>query len=153
VGDSRRWYSHEIRLIRNDKKIHSYRDGQGFRNGKNQRLKVKQANASIYHYGWVRHPNKQLEKLSNFYGLWNGENYITPPINEKDHFDFLKNVDSVIPFKGQHPAVMQKRITEKNWQLNLDEAKKRFSIKHKFVYKIEKLIGIHLFRFRNYTKI
>ena len=84
VGDSRRWYSHEIRLIRNDKNIHSYRDGQGFRTGKkNTRLKVKQVNASIYHYGWVRHPNKQLEKLSNFYGLWNGENYIAPPINEK----------------------------------------------------------------------
>ena len=61
VGDSRRWYSHEIRLIRNDKKIHSYRDGQGFRNGRDIKLKVKQANASIYHYGWVRHPNKQLE--------------------------------------------------------------------------------------------
>ena len=153
VGDSRRWYSNEIRLIRNDKKIHSYRDGQGFRNGNNDKLKGKQINASIYHYGWVRHPNKQLEKLSNFYGLWNGENYIAPPINEKDQFDFLKNVDSVIAFKGQHPAIMQKRIAEKNWDLNFDITRKKFSFKNKLVYRIEKLTGIHLFRFRNYTKI
>jgi glycosyltransferase involved in cell wall biosynthesis len=34
IGDSRRWYSHEIRIIRNDRNIHSYRDGQGFRNGR-----------------------------------------------------------------------------------------------------------------------
>ena len=31
LGDSRRWYSHEIRVIRNDKQIRSYRDAQGFR--------------------------------------------------------------------------------------------------------------------------
>lgn len=153
IGDSRRWYSHEIRLIRNDKKIHSYRDGQGFRNGNDVKLKGKLVNASIYHYGWVRHPNKQLEKLGNFYGLWNGEKYIPPPINEKDQFDFLKNADSVIAFKGQHPAIMQKRITEKNWQLNFDVTKKKFSFKNKLVYRFEKLTGIHLFRFRNYTKI
>jgi len=153
VGDSRRWYSHEIRLIRNDRKIHSYRDGQGFRTGNNIKLKVKQVNASIYHYGWVRHPNKQLEKLSNFYGLWNGETYIAPPIHEKDQFDFLKNADSVIAFKSQHPLIMQKRITEKNWQLNFDVTRKKFSFKNKLVYRIEKLTGIRLFRFRNYTKI
>src|SRR6202000_540684 len=28
LGDSRRWYSHEIRAIRNDKSIRSYRDAQ-----------------------------------------------------------------------------------------------------------------------------
>ncbi len=153
IGDSRRWYSHEIRLIRNDKKIYSYRDGQGFRIGKDIKLKVKQANASIFHYGWVRHPNKQFEKLSSFYGLWNGEKYIVPPKNEKNKFDFLNNADSVIVFKGQHPANMQKRIAEKNWQLNFDVAKKKFSFKDKLVYRLEKLTGIRLFRFRNYTKI
>jgi hypothetical protein len=153
IGDSRRWYSHEIRLIRNDKKIYSYRDGQGFRIGKDIKLKVKQANASIFHYGWVRHPNKQFEKLSNFYGLWNGEKYVVPRVDEKNKFDFLNNADSVIVFKGQHPAIMQKRIAEKNWQLSFDVAKKKFSFKDKLVYRLEKLTGIRLFRFRNYTKI
>ncbi len=153
IGDSRRWYSHEIRIIRNDKKIHSYRDGQGFRTVKDMKLKVKQANASIYHYGWVRHPNKQLEKLSSFYGLWNGEEYIAPPINEQEQFDFLENADSIIAFKGQHPAIMQKRIEGKNWQLNFDVTKKKFSFQNKLVYRLEKLTGIRIFRFRNYTKI
>lgn len=153
IGDSRRWYGHEIRIIRNDKKIHSYRDGQGFRNGNDRKLKVKQVNATIYHYGWVRHPKKQLEKLCNFYGLWNGEKYTLPSIHEQDQFDFIENADSVIPFKGLHPAIMQKRIAEKNWQLDFDVKKKKFSFKHKLVYNFEKLTGMRLFRFRNYTKI
>ena len=31
VGDSRKWYDHEVRIIRNDKKIAAYKDAQGFR--------------------------------------------------------------------------------------------------------------------------
>jgi hypothetical protein len=31
VGEAYRWYRREIRIIRNDKKIYSYRDAQGFR--------------------------------------------------------------------------------------------------------------------------
>jgi hypothetical protein len=31
TGDSRKWYRNEIRVIRNDKSIRSYRDAQGFR--------------------------------------------------------------------------------------------------------------------------
>ena len=35
VADSRKWYHKEVRIIRNDKKIRSFRDAQGFRiNGK-----------------------------------------------------------------------------------------------------------------------
>src|SRR6478735_2743781 len=31
IGDTRRWYRKEIRIIRNDKRIRSYKDAQGFR--------------------------------------------------------------------------------------------------------------------------
>ena len=62
VGDSRTWYRQEIRIIKNNKNIRSYRDAQGFRKiGK--KLKVKDINAEIYHYGWVRHPKFQMAKL------------------------------------------------------------------------------------------
>ncbi len=53
VGDSRRWYSHEVRIIRNNKGITAYRDAQGFRIG-NTKLLVKPVAACIYHYGWVK---------------------------------------------------------------------------------------------------
>ena len=124
IGDSRRWYDYEIRLIKNNKRIYSYRDGQGFRKGKDIKLNVKYADAHIYHYGWVRHPHKQLEKLNNFSSLWNGEHFSPPEIDEKENFDFLKDVDSVVPFDGTHPATMQNRLMQKNWQISFDITQK-----------------------------
>ncbi|MFX7756161.1 hypothetical protein ABTJ91_20930, partial [Acinetobacter baumannii] len=44
VGDSRKWYSHEVRIIRNDKSIRSFKDAQGFRKG-GQKIKVKAIDA------------------------------------------------------------------------------------------------------------
>ena len=153
IGDSRRWYGHEIRLIRNNGNICSYRDAQGFRNKQNKKLGVKRIDADIYHYGWVRHPHKQLEKLSNFYSLWNGEEYSAPPIADEEQFDFLKDADSLALFKGTHPAVMQKRVAEKNWQADFDVRRKRFSSKDRLLYRIEKLTGKRLFDYRNYRII
>ena len=37
VGASSNWYKHEIRVIKNDKSIYSYRDAQGFRKGNNEK--------------------------------------------------------------------------------------------------------------------
>ena len=153
IGDSRRWYKHEIRLIRNNGNISSYRDAQGFRTKQNKKLAVKQIEAEIYHYGWVRHPNKQFEKIADFSALWNGIEYKTPAIEKENEFDFLKNADSVELFNGTHPAVMQKRIAEKNWTANIDTTKKRFSFKDSKLYRIEKLTGKRLFDYKNYKLI
>ncbi|MBK7562618.1 MAG: glycosyltransferase family 2 protein [Chitinophagaceae bacterium] len=153
VGDSRRWYGHEIRLIRNNGTISSYRDAQGFRTRQNKKLRVKKIDAKIYHYGWVRHPHKQLEKLSNFYSLWNGEKYAVPQLKDNDQFDFLKDADSLAIFKGTHPGVMQKRVGEKNWQADFDVRLKNFSAKDRLLYRIEKLTGKRLFDYRNYRII
>ncbi|MCD6354901.1 MAG: hypothetical protein J7L95_05065, partial [Prolixibacteraceae bacterium] len=48
VGDSRKWYRNEIRIIRNDKSIRSYRDAQGFRKV-GQKLNVIPVDAEVYH--------------------------------------------------------------------------------------------------------
>lgn len=153
VGDSRRWYAHEIRMIRNTRHVASYRDAQGFRTKQNKKLRVKKIDAAIYHYGWVRHPHKQFEKLNSFYTLWNGESYVAPDVKAEDHFDFFKDVDSLALFTQSHPVVMQKRIAEKNWQVNLDTNKKNFSFKDRLSYQFEKLTGIRPFEYKNYTII
>lgn len=152
IGDSRRWYQYEIRLIRTNQNIYSYRDAQGFRNKKDIKLLVKKTGAEMFHYGWVRHPKKQLEKLNNFYSFWNGEEYQVKEVGDQK-FDFMQDADSVEKFTGTHPAVMKKRIAEKNWDLHLDTHTKKFSLKEKILYRIEKWTGVRLFNFRNYTKI
>ncbi|HET8962714.1 MAG TPA: glycosyltransferase family 2 protein, partial [Chitinophagales bacterium] len=75
VGDARQWYRHEIRVIKNDKSISSYRDAQGFRkNG--QKLKVKKVDATIYHYGWVKPPAAQQAKQQSFHKMWHNDEWM-----------------------------------------------------------------------------
>ena len=153
IGDSRRWYDHEIRIIRNNGNIISYKDAQGFRTKQNQKLKVKRTGAEIWHYGWVRHPQKQQEKLQNFYSLWNGDQYEVPKPDQDALFDFQKDADSLVLFTAKHPEVMKKRIAEMNWEIKLNPKKKQLSLKESLLYKLEKLTGRRPFNYKNYKII
>src|SRR5579859_4411677 len=99
IGDSRRWYSHEIRVIRNDKHIRSYRDAQGFRKD-GQKLHVKPIDAYINHYAWVRHPAQQLMKQLAFEKLWSeGKWAHEVNVNKAESFDY-GIADSLQKFEG-----------------------------------------------------
>ena len=154
VADSRKWYHKEVRIIRNDKSIHAYRDAQGFRRGV-KKINVQPLDAWIYHYGWVKNPQTMKEKLQRVQQeLWFDS--IHKPTNVAsvagEIFDFNK-FDSLAPFTGDHPSVMKKRIQEKNWTIDLDISKKKFSLKEKLLYWYEKKTGRRLFDFRNYKII
>ena len=152
VGDSRKWYNHEVRIIRNDKSISAYRDAQGFRVG-NKKLKVKPVDAYVYHYGWVKNPKLMLQKQKNVSRFWN-ENVTSDEGNltTNDFFDF-NDFDSLKKFTGTHPAVMQDRINKKNWHVELDLSKKKFSFKDNLLYRFEKFTGTRPFDFKNYRII
>jgi hypothetical protein len=152
IGDSRRWYAHEIRIIRNDKSIQSYRDAQGFRK-EERKLRVKEIPARIYHYGWVRHPNAQRKKLANFYTYWDGKDGQAAEVRDDELFDYLKDADSLEKFTGTHPQVMQERIARMNWKLDINTRKKHFSFKNRLLYLIEKWTSKRLFDYKNYKKI
>lgn len=145
VGDSRTWYAHEVRIIRNKKSIQAYRDAQGFRKG-NEKLHVKPVDAYVYHYGWVKSPESMQQKRKNVAGFWQADSGIE---KEPDFFDF-NQFDSLEKFTGTHPAVMQERIRNKNFHVALDIQKKKFSFKDKLLYRFEKMTGIRLFDFKNY---
>lgn len=151
VGDTRRWYHKEVRVIRNDKSITAYRDAQGFRRNE-QRIRVKPIDAWIYHYGWVKNPRQMQTKRRNMTEWWE-ENASAPNLVGLELFDFAGNVDSLDRFTGTHPAVMQKRISEQNWDIEIDISKKKFSLKDRFLYWFEKKTGIRLFDFKNYRII
>lgn len=151
VGDSRRWYHKEIRMIRNDKSIRSYKDAQGFRkNG--EKLKVKPIDAYIYHYGWVKSPKQMLEKKKNIIQYWSEQQAETRELAAQELFDF-SDFDSLQKFAGTHPSVMLPRIATRNWQVDLDIAKKKFSFKGRVLYWFEKKTGIRLFDYKNYKII
>jgi hypothetical protein len=150
VGIAPWWYRNEIRIIRKNDKIYSYRDAQGFRKDANKKLNVKPINAYIYHYGWVRHPSKMQKKINNFTRLYNENTEET--IVKADEFDY-SNIDALSRFDGTHPKAMEERIKRINWKFDHDISKRNLSFKHKFKMLVEKLTGYRIFEYRNYNKI
>jgi glycosyltransferase involved in cell wall biosynthesis len=152
IGDSRRWYRREVRIVRNNKRIRSYRDAQGFRLD-DRKLKVKSIDAWVYHYGWVRPPEKQQFKLHHFTRLWDNKE---PDYNNKElvkePFDYTQT-DSVAWFKGTHPQVLQERIKRINWEFDVDPTQKKFSLKFRFLHWVEDKTGWRIGEYRNYTII
>ncbi len=151
VGDSRKWYAHEIRIIRNNKIISAYRDAQGFRIGKSK-LPVARVDATVYHYGWVKNPEQMRKKQKESSVFWNDDDQMEKIKSSPDYYDF-SGFDSLEKFTGTHPKVMLDRILRKNWAIDLDVSKKKFSFKNKVLYYFEKLTGIRPFDFKNYKII
>lgn len=152
VGDSRTWYDHEVRIIRNDKKISSYKDAQGFRIGETK-IKVKPIDAYVYHYGWVKSPEQMKKKQKNVSKFWIDQENLDEILAQMPDFFNYDDFDSLEKFKDTHPQVMQERIERQNWKLDLDISKKKFSFKDKLLYYFEKATGIRPFDFKNYKII
>jgi hypothetical protein len=151
VGDAPNWYRKEIRIVRKDPAIRSYKDAQGFRkNG--QKLLVKQIDAYIYHYGWVKNPDFQIKKAKSFSKYWHSDQWIESKIPEIEMFDYSE-IDSLKLFSGTHPEVMHKRINSKNWKFKFDFSKKKLSFKHKVKIFVEKISGWRIGEYKNYKKI
>lgn len=152
IAVSRKWYRKEIRIIRNDADILSYKDAQGFRKKDNTKLKVKDTGAYIYHYGWVRHPQAQLEKQLHFHKLWHDDEWVNKNVDAKKVLKYEVN-DILDQFSGTHPPVMQERISKYNWHFDYDKSKIKLSLKEKILYQIEMLTGYRIGEYKNYQLI
>ena len=152
VGDSRTWYRKEIRIIRNRKDIFSYRDAQGFRKEPSQKLRVADAGARVFHYGWVKHPEAQQQKQMQFHRMWHGDAYMEKNIAGADRFDYSK-IDSLARFEGTHPRVMQARINRMNWTFSFDITQKNFGLKNRLLYWLEKCTGWRPGEYKNYIRV
>ncbi len=158
IGDGRKWYSKEIRVIRNNKKIRSYKDAQGFRFEDGSKLNVKLIDAYIYHYGWVRNPVTMFQKNKDFEKLWGGsakepvESGIEPE-KANTQFDY-SNIDSVTFFEGTHPSVMKMLVSKEDWKFDIDIKKKNFkNMKHRLLYFLSQNFGWRPFEYSNYKRI
>ena len=92
---------------------------------------------------------KKQKESSQF---WNDDIQMEKMKSNPDYYDFSE-YDSLEKFSGTHPNVMLARIDKKNWVIDLDISKKKFSLKNKVLYYFEKLTGIRPFDFRNYKII
>ncbi len=147
-----KWYPKEIRIVRNDKSIYSYRDAQGFRKGDNQKLNVKQLDASIYHYGWVKNPALMQKKQEVFHKLWHDDEWVKKNITKSSSFDYAGDIDALGKFTGTHPAVMQKRVQNQNWDFHYDTSQNKISLRERLKRFGEHRLGLNL-SYKNYNLI
>jgi hypothetical protein len=128
------WYPKEIRVIRNLPDIHSWRDAQSFRHIPDfdgldyhkkkgtQKINVVEIDAEIFHYGFVRPPELMAKKNRN-----TSITYSIPRGKEKGYSKQLEIFDygplhRLAVFTGTHPSGMRDRISEFNWQDQLQYA-------------------------------
>jgi hypothetical protein len=130
IGNSSTWYNNEIRIVKNNKQIYSYKDAQGFRKNNNQKLHVKAIDAYVYHYGWVKDPRAMQLKQEQFHKLWHDQEWIDKNVIKADTFDYSK-IDSLSKFMGTHPKVMLTRIAQKNWEFEFDLSYNKVKLKDK----------------------
>jgi len=151
VAASPKWYTHEIRIVRNDRSIYSRNDAQSFRKADNRKLRVKELDAWIYHYGWVKDPRAMQRKQETFHKMWHDDEWLEKHVAKAEEFDYSQ-IDALEVFKGTHPAVMQERIKRKNWTFDYDPSFNRLSLRYKTKLFLRDRLGIDL-GYRNYIKI
>lgn len=159
-------YPVEIRVIRNQKDIHSWRDAQSFRwirdfDGKNynqkigtEKLSVAKVDACIHHYGFVRPPQLMQKKSAN-----HRTNYIgnAGEVDINQLFDY-GDLSKLTVYKDSHPVVMKEWVKKFDWQDLLYpnrpilQRHKHERIKYKVLTFIEQnfLGGKSLFGFDNF---
>ncbi len=114
------WYKNEIRIIRNQAGVYSFRDAQSFRKGDNQKLNVVETDARVYHYGWVRPPHLMQSKKKVHDSIHHGVSQAERAYQLLPHeFDYGP-LGRIPRFKGTHPAVMADFIQKLNWQQKLN---------------------------------
>lgn len=146
-------YRHEVRAVRLNHGIVSWKDAQGFRKKTEfgfEKLKVIRTGARIFHYGWVRPPEVMkkktvaMDKLYHADGGGTGENHI------------YKRIYGLERFAGTHPAVMHERVEKKRWKVDLMAAPLVFTLKDirkVFARAMERWTGWLPGEYRNYKRV
>ena len=152
IGDAIQWYPKEIRIVKNRVDIYSFGDAQGFKKGNGEKLNVADIDAYIHHYGWVKSPDAMQRKQESFHRLWHDDQWMEKNIAKAEEFDYSE-VKALWKFEGQHPSVMQKRITTKGWKFDHDISRNTFSFKEKFKKWAQKITNKPLGEYQNYIVV
>lgn len=144
VGFAPNWYPNEIRIIRKNPNFYSYRDAQGFRKNKDEKLVVMPIDAFVYHYGWVREPKAMQKKQETFTKYWHDDDWVDKNVRKAEQFDYEQNIDALKKFHGTHPKVMEQRIERKNWKFDYDLSFNKLSLKKRFKIFVQEKIGYNL---------
>ena len=152
IATHRRWYRREVRAVRLDPALDvgPYQGAQGFRVGPDHRkIRARLTTAEMFHYGWARPAQALREKreLGKTMYPWRDADERRP---------LLAWVPGIRPFRGTHPAVARAWIEPRRLDPERVIAPRRFQPRFLRYYVsgwIERLTGVRVFEFRNYTLV
>lgn len=136
------WYRRAPRIIKN--KLRSYSpDGLFFlvlaSNKRGRYPRAALADATIYHYGWVRSEEQMNRKAEKVEKYWN---------KIPKEVDYSQIDQSVLcEFSGQHPAVMHEWLPKDSpglFAANPSHALTKREKKHRIMMRLEKWFGLEL---------
>ncbi|WP_051420582.1 glycosyltransferase family 2 protein [Helicobacter pametensis] len=150
------WYRSEVRAIKTS--VRSYAPDGLFwvvldkSNKKGRYPRAVLANATIYHYGWVRSEEKMTLKHSKVSKYWKHK----PNVYRYDQIDWKV----LCLFEGKHPKVMQKWLEENTddfdseiiFKANCNRKLTSRERRHRFLMILEKLFGLD-FSSKHYIKL
>jgi len=116
------WYRNEIRVIRNNCNIVSFKDAISFRKTDDSKLSVVPIDAHIFHYGWVRPPLSMKSKKKEQDLIHSGKSTENNLQEIDKGFDYGP-LGRLPLFNKSHPKVMETRIKELYWKDKLNYTK------------------------------
>ncbi|HYF02849.1 MAG TPA: glycosyltransferase [Patescibacteria group bacterium] len=157
IGTGRQWYRREIRAFKNTGKVVSWGDAQGFKKrvGNDfEKLRARQTELRIFHYGWVRPPKAQQLKQQAFQRLYHDDTWMAENVLKQDEFDYDSAFELEF-FKGTHPRVMHDRIEkDREWTQRFDQKRlKKKPLLVKLTDGIEKRTGWRIGEYKNFTEV
>ena len=153
VQSGHSWYRREVRVVRGDRGIRSWKSAQGFRRADGSKLRVVPAGARIFHYGWVRPPRRMTAKaraLAEVHLGAEGARRRVPDVAQGYDFGQLHGRTR---FAGTHPAVMRERIAACDWRVDPTATQRRHDqLGQRALSFVEnRVLGFRLAEHRNYV--
>jgi hypothetical protein len=150
IATHRRWYRREVRAVRLDPSldIRPYQGAQGFRVGpEHRRIRARLTGAQMFHYGWARPAQALREKRELGKTMY-------PWRNADERLPLLAWIPGIKPFRGVHPRAAREWIESRLEDPERVIAPRRFRwpfLRYYASEVIERLTGVRVFEFRNYT--
>jgi glycosyltransferase involved in cell wall biosynthesis len=114
-------YRTSVRIIRSGCNLRSIKDASKFGWSDDRPLRerpfgrARPTGARIFHYGYVRPPRAMADKVESFSRLYD-EGRLGDARPREELADWEYDLETCVPYRGTHPAVMAERIASKDWR-------------------------------------
>jgi hypothetical protein len=115
-------YRREVRAIKNNHNITSWKDAQGFRFNNGTKINAKLIDARIFHYGWARPQEVMNEKIKSFDKLYHGKEH-----EQEKEFNY-RRIWGLKRFHGKQPSLLNSWVNENTHPIDILSLPKSYRI-------------------------